>query len=201
MRNFRIGQFEAKKLVRQYRCILNVGFVLLLVICGCKNKADRQIESDVRSEKTAVNTEGKKMVVTNGSTIKVHYEGQLENGEIFDKSSEEQPLQFVVGSGQIIPGFDNAVEGMQIGEKKEITIEPEDAYGVRSEQLVRDVPRTSLPEDIKLEVGMILKSQSPTGQTIPVVVTGFNEEIVNIDFNHPLAGKKLLFKIEIVDIE
>ena len=180
--------------------IIKFSLVLLLSVIGCGRKAEKQIESSSVSGKTDVVTGGGTMTVAKGSSIKVQYEGRLETGDIFDKSKEDQPLEFTVGSGQIIPGFDRAVEGMKAGEDKEITIEPEDAYGPRNEEMVREVPRSNMPEGVDLKVGMVLSSQSPTGQSMPVVVTEFDDETVKIDFNHPLAGKKLIFKITVVEI-
>ena len=140
------------------------------------------------------------MTVAKGSNIKVHYEGRLESGEIFDKSKEDCPLEFTVGSGQIIPGFDNAVVGMAVGEEKEVTIEPEDAYGARSEEMVIDVPRSNMPEGVDIGGGRIIRTKSPDGQIIPGVVAAFDDETVKLDYNHPLAGQKLIFKITIVEI-
>jgi len=141
------------------------------------------------------------MTVSKGDRVKVHYEGSMENGEIFDKSEEDKPLEFVVGSGQIIPGFDKAVTGMKEGEEKEVTISPEDAYGERSEDLFIDVPRSKLPEGVDPEVGMHLQTQDPgTGKAQIVRVAELGEETIKIDANHPLAGKNIKFKIQVVGI-
>ena len=103
-------------------------------------------------------------------------------------------------SGQVIPGFDQAVDGMAIGESKSVTIAPEDAYGEHHEQLVQDVPKSALPEDMEAEVGMQLQSQSPDGQVFQLTVTAVGDDSITVDGNHPLAGKELNFDIELVAI-
>jgi peptidylprolyl isomerase len=135
-----------------------------------------------------------------GDTVKVHYTGTLDDGTEFDSSKGKDPLVFTLGSGEIIPGFNKAVEGMLLGEKKTIGITPEDAYGPRNEQMVQDVPRNMLPEDMEPAIGMPLQAQGPDGQTVNLTVTAVAEESIVVDGNHPLAGQTLNFAIELVAI-
>jgi len=135
-----------------------------------------------------------------GDTVKIHYTGTLEDGTEFDSSAGREPLEFEMGSGQVIPGFDTAVDGMSIGESKTVTIPPGEAYGDRHDQLVQQVPKSALPDDMKPEVGMQLQSQSPEGQVMNLVVVEVEEESITVDANHPLAGKALTFAIELVEI-
>lgn len=136
----------------------------------------------------------------NGDTVKIHYTGTLTDGTEFDSSAGREPLQFDMGSGQVIPGFDNAVDGMSVGESKTVTIPAAEAYGERHDQLVQDVPKSALPEDMKPEVGMQLQSQSPDGQVMNLQVTAVAEDSITVDGNHPLAGQELTFAIELVEI-
>ena len=139
--------------------------------------------------------------IKKGDKITVEYTGRLEDGTIFDSSKEhEKPLQFVVGAGELIKGFDQAVIGMKIGEEKEITIPPEDAYGPYNPELCRDIPRNSFQEDQEVKEGMMFMMALQDGRQIPVRITAIKEEQVTIDLNAPLAGKTLLFTIRIVDI-
>ena len=133
----------------------------------------------------------------NGDTIRVHYTGRLESGEVFDSSVGGEPLEFELGSGQVIAGFDENVSGMNLGDKKSITIEPENAYGERNEALIGTVERSGiqLPEG-EPQVGMELALQLPDGQQIPVRITEVTDESVTFDANHPLAGQTLIFDIE-----
>jgi len=135
-----------------------------------------------------------------GDTVKVHYTGTLEDGDEFDSSAGREPLEFTLGSGQVIAGFDNAVDGMAAGESKTVTIPPDEAYGDRHEQLVQQVPRTSLPDDMTPEVGMQLQSQSPDGQIMNLIISEVAEESITVDANHPLAGQALTFAFELVEI-
>jgi peptidylprolyl isomerase len=135
-----------------------------------------------------------------GDTVKIHYTGTLEDGTEFDSSAGREPLEFEMGSGQVIPGFDTAVDGMTIGDSKTVTIPPGEAYGDRHDQLVQQVPKSALPDDMKPEVGMQLQSQSPEGQIMNLVVVEVEEESITVDANHPLAGKALTFAIELVEI-
>ena len=135
-----------------------------------------------------------------GDTVKIHYTGTLDDGTEFDSSAGREPLEFPLGGGQVIPGFDSAVDGMAVGDSKTVTIPPGEAYGERHDQLVQEVPKTALPEDMKPEVGMQLQSQSPDGQVMNLVVTEVAEEAITVDGNHPLAGQALTFAIELVEI-
>ena len=135
-----------------------------------------------------------------GDTVRIHYTGTLDDGTQFDSSAGRDPLEFALGGGQVIPGFDNAVDGMAVGESKTVTIPAEEAYGQRHEQLVQQVSRSALPDDIEPAVGMQLQSQSPEGQVMMLVVTEVEEESITVDANHPLAGQALTFAIELVEI-
>ncbi len=131
-----------------------------------------------------------------GDTVKVHYTGTLSDGTQFDSSIGKTPLEFTIGSGQVIAGFDDAVTGMKVGEKKTVTIPADEAYGPRDESLVREISRDQLPDNITPVVGM----QLMTSNGMPVVITAVNESNVTIDFNHPMAGKDLTFELELVEI-
>lgn len=138
--------------------------------------------------------------VKNGDVVKVHYTGKLVNGELFDSSEGREPLEFTVGAGQMIKGFDAAMPGMIVGDKKTINIAAEDAYGERSDEAVIAFPRENVPADMKLEAGMQLMLSNQAGQPIPVVVIEVKEDIIMLDANHFLAGKELVFDIELVEI-
>lgn len=135
-----------------------------------------------------------------GDTVRIHYSGTLSDGTQFDSSDGREPLEFAVGSGTVIPGFEKAVEGMAAGEKKSVTIEPDEAYGPRHEQLVQDVPKEALPDDVEPDVGMQLQGKSADGQVMNLTVTGVADESITVDANHPLAGEPLTFDIELVEI-
>lgn len=132
--------------------------------------------------------------------VKVHYKGTLSNGEVFDSSEGKEPLEFTLGTGQVIPGFENAVLGMKVEESKTINIPAAEAYGEPREELIQQVPKAQLPPEIKPEVGMQLMSQTPDGQQIPLVVTEVTEETITVDANHPLAGKDLTFELTLQSI-
>lgn len=135
-----------------------------------------------------------------GDTVHVHYTGTLEDGSKFDSSEGRDPLSFTIGSGQVIPGFEEAVEGMEINEKKNVTIPVDKAYGQRNEELVLSVPRDQVPPDINPEVGQKLQMQGPGNQPVVVEVTAVEEDHIKLDANPPLAGKDLNFEIELVKI-
>lgn len=135
-----------------------------------------------------------------GDTVKIHYTGTLDDGSQFDSSAGRDPLEFTVGGGQVIPGFDEAVEGMTVGDKKTVNIQPENAYGPRQEQMIQEVPKSALPPDLTPEVGMGLQAQGPDGKAMQLTVTEVAEESITVDGNHPLAGKALNFDIELVQI-
>lgn len=136
----------------------------------------------------------------NGHTVKVHYTGTLEDGTEFDSSRGREPLEFTLGSGNVIPGFENAISGMSAGEQKTVTIPCTEAYGPHNAEMVQDVPREAIPDDIDLQQGMVLNAQGPNGQTLSFTVVSFDESQVKVDGNHPLAGKDLIFALELVEI-
>ncbi|MFZ0254760.1 MAG: peptidylprolyl isomerase [Gammaproteobacteria bacterium] len=135
-----------------------------------------------------------------GDTVRIHYTGKLDDGTQFDSSAGHEPLEFALGTGQVIPGFDKAVEGMTVGENKSVRIPSEEAYGLRHEQLIQDVPKSALPDNIQAAVGMPLQAQGEDGQVMKLMVTAVAEESITVDGNHPLAGQALDFDIELVEI-
>lgn len=137
--------------------------------------------------------------VKDGDTVKVHYTGTLNDGTVFDSSRERDPLEFTMGSGMLIPGFEKAVTGKSVGDTTKVTIPPAEAYGEVNEELVLDIPRSQVPEHITPEVGMMLQLQTDGG-VMEVVITSVSDESVVLDANHPLAGQDLTFEIEIVGI-
>ncbi|HJU54297.1 MAG TPA: peptidylprolyl isomerase [Pyrinomonadaceae bacterium] len=134
-----------------------------------------------------------------GDTVRVHYTGQLVDGQVFDSSEGGEPLEFKVGAGEVIKGFEDGVEGMSVGDKKRVEIESGEAYGERIEDLVQTVSREGLNLDTEPRVGMNLVMQLPDGNQIPVAVTEVTEDSITLDANHPLAGEKLIFDIERVE--
>ena len=138
--------------------------------------------------------------VKEGDVVRVHYTGKLTNGEQFDSSEGREPLEFTVGAGQMIKGFDAAMPGMSVGEKKTINISPGDAYGEKDEHAVIEFPRENVPKDMKLEPGMQLQLRNEAGQPFPVTVTEVKEDVIVLDANHMLAGKELVFDIELMEI-
>ena len=141
--------------------------------------------------------------VKDGDTVKVHYTGTLiEDGTVFDSSEDREPLEFTLGEGQLIPGFEQAVIGMEVGDDTTVEIASEDAYGERREDLELEVSKSDLPDNIDPQVGMQLQmQQQENGQAIPVQITAVEDEFVKLDANHPLAGKDLTFDIELVEIQ
>lgn len=134
-------------------------------------------------------------------TVLVHYTGKLSNGEVFDSSEGREPLEFTVGEGQLIPGFEKAVMGMAKEESKSFDVSSDEAYGAVREDLHYEVPKNNFPENIDPEPGMRLSMGTGDGREIPVTVTNVGEESVNLDANHPLAGKDLTFEIKVVEIK
>lgn len=135
-----------------------------------------------------------------GDTLRIHYTGRLEDGTVFDSSEDREPLEYTAGSGEIIPGLDRGVIGMAVGDTRQVTVPPEDAYGPRDEGRVQAVPRTAIPDHIPTDPGTRLSAQMQDGQTVQLVVTNRTDSHVELDANHPLAGKVLTFDVELVEI-
>lgn len=138
--------------------------------------------------------------VQHGDKIKVHYHGKLRSGETFDSSSGREPLEFTVGSGQVIKGFDEGVKGMKVGDKKTVEIAVVDAYGEKQQEMMIEFPKEQFPADMNPEVGMQLMMSNGSGQNFPVTVAEVKEDSVILDANHPLAGQDLIFDLELVEI-
>jgi peptidylprolyl isomerase len=136
-----------------------------------------------------------------GDRVKVHYTGTLGDGTEFDSSRDREPLEITIGEKQVISGFENALMGMSKGEKKRVTIPCEEAYGTYDDAHVGYVARSQLPDDFEISEGMVLEVKSPTGEMTKVMVKKIDDESVVLDGNHPLAGKKLTFELELVEIE
>ncbi len=135
-----------------------------------------------------------------GDSVQVHYTGKLQDGTVFDSSRSRYPLRFKIGSGQVIAGFENAVAGMLVGESKTVTISPDDAYGPRRDERIVTMKRSQLPGNLNVKVGQRLELTQEDDQTILVTVTEMTGETITIDANHPLAGKTLVFELELVGI-
>ncbi|MBO9594614.1 peptidylprolyl isomerase [Niabella pedocola] len=136
-----------------------------------------------------------------GDKVKVHYHGKLTTGETFDSSEGRDPLPFEIGSGMVIKGFDDGVTGMAVGDKKTITIPAEEAYGAVNPDMIIEMPKDRLPQDMEVEVGMPLVMSDPQGQQFQVTVKEITDDKIVLDANHPLAGKDLVFDLELVEIE
>lgn len=142
------------------------------------------------------------MVVENGDTVKIEYEGKLDSGEVFDSSSKHgQPLEFKVGSGMVIKGFDEAVVGMDKDEEKDFSIKPEEAYGERKDDLKKEIPKSALPEGKEPQKGMTLIVSNQQGQQMPVKIEEVKDESIVLDLNHPLAGQNLNFNVKVTEIQ
>ncbi len=139
--------------------------------------------------------------VKNGDAVKVHYTGRLKDGSTFDSSEGRAPLEFTVGQGMVIPGFDKAMLDMEAGERKVVEIPVEEAYGPQNEDMIMEFPKTDFPPDMKPEVGLQLYLSDEQGNNHPVVVIEVKPETVVLDANFPLAGKELIFDIELVSID
>ena len=135
-----------------------------------------------------------------GDTVKVHYTGTLDDGTVFDTSADREPLEFTIGGGQVIPGFDIAVLDMALGDIKITVIPAEEAYGLHSEDLVTEVDRERFPADMELEIGQQLQVGLADDQQAIVMVVDMSDTAVTLDANHPLAGQELTFEIELVEI-
>lgn len=140
------------------------------------------------------------MQAKKGDAVQVHYTGKLEDGSVFDSSANREPLGFTLGDGNMIKGFDTAVDGMTLGDKVTVTISAAEAYGERRDDMIIEVPIEQVPADIKPEIGMQLTLQGGNGQPMPVVVTDLDEKKITLDANHQLAGKDLIFDIELVKV-
>ena len=135
-----------------------------------------------------------------GDKVKVEYTGTLSDGSVFDSSEGRGPLEFTIGNGEVISGFENGIKDMKLNQEKTIKIKPQDAYGEKNQQLIISVARAGFPKDIKIEAGSRLVLKSPQGQQIPAFVSEVKEDSIVIDMNHPLAGKELTFKVKVVGI-
>ena len=138
--------------------------------------------------------------VKSGDTVRIHYTGTLNDGSVFDTSDGREPLEFAVGSGQIIPGLDKALPGMEVGDKKTVEVPADEAYGPADPNARQQVSRSELPDNIPTEPGTRLQMQAPNGQVVQVTVAEADAESITLDANHPLAGKDLTFAIELVEI-
>ena len=138
--------------------------------------------------------------VENGMFVSVNYTGTLDNGEQFDSSEGRAPLEFKVGEGQMIPGFENAVKGMALNDTKTFTLSPAEAYGERDETRIYEFPTSEIPKEVSPEVGQVLTLSSPEGHQIPARITAMDDEKVTFDLNHPLAGQSLTFTIQVMSI-
>lgn len=140
------------------------------------------------------------MAVKEGDNVKVHYTGKFKDGSVFDSSRDREPLTFQLGSGQLIPGFEKAVVGMEVGDSTTVEIEPKDAYGDRNPEMLIEVSKQQVPPDLNPQVGQTLQVQQGNGQVANVVVHELKPESIVLDANHPLAGKDLVFDIELVSV-
>jgi len=140
------------------------------------------------------------MRAKSGDTVRVHYTGKLQDGTVFDSSVTREPFQFTIGAGQVIPGFDRAVTGMEPGQKKSAEIAPEDAYGPHHHEMVVVVPRDQLPEDLTPRVGLHLSVAKDDGGQFGVRITDVSPTTVTLDANHELAGKPLIFELELLEV-
>ncbi len=189
--------------------ILNIGififFLLITSSCGQKkdSKKDTTDKSQNKTENKVIQPNKKsKNTVQKGDLVTVHYIGRFKNGKIFDQSKKEKPLSFKAGVGEVVPGFDNAVLSMKLGEKKTVDIPMKDAYGKRDEKLEQKLPVSMFPKGFKFEIGKTIPLQdTDTKQLRPVIIKKFDDKMVTVDLNHPMAGKDLQFEIQLVAIE
>jgi peptidylprolyl isomerase len=164
---------------RVYLALVSIILLIVTLVAGCGSEPQEAKTDD---------------------TVNVQYTGKLQDGTVFDTSEGDEPLEFTLGEGQLIPGFEQAVLGMKVGESKTVTIPVDQAYGPHREELVQIVPREQLPEDLKPEVGLQLQSTRSDGEVMVVTVTEVSETTITVDANSPLAGKDLTFEIELVGI-
>ncbi len=139
-------------------------------------------------------------VAKKGDKVKIHYKGTLVDGDVFDSSEGKDPLQFTIGSGEVIVGFDEAVMGLEVGEKRSVIVPVEKAYGERKKELVIAVPMNQVPPDLELELGLDLEMGGAEGEILRVKVVEITEDVVTLDANPPLAGEELMFDVELVEI-
>lgn len=176
------------------RYLASVLFIAILLACGCGGSS----EPSATATPTPI---GETIVqAESGDTVRVHYNGRLEDGTEFDSSAGRDPLQFTLGEGSMIPGFEKAVIGMSLGQWKTVEIPADEAYGPYREELVLVVDRGELPPDLEPEVGQQLQMQQADGRVISVTVIEVSESSVTLDANHRLAGKALIFEIQLVEI-
>lgn len=135
-----------------------------------------------------------------GDRVKVHYTGTLDDGTVFDSSRERDPLEFELGAQQVIPGFEEAVRGLEVGESVEVSLAPEEGYGQRNEELMVDVARSDLPEGLDPEVGQTLEVRTEDDEPMAAWVAEIGEEAITVDLNHPLAGRELNFEVELLEL-
>ena len=167
--------------IKIYLLCLGALLLVIALAIGCGGKDDPSMAKD-------------------GDTVKVHYTGSLQDGTVFDSSREREPLEFTIGAGKVIKGFDDAVKGMKAGETKTVTIPADDAYGQRRDDLIFIVPITQIATGVTPQVGQTLELRNADGQGVPVVVIEVNETEIKVDANFKLAGKDLTFELELVEI-
>jgi FKBP-type peptidyl-prolyl cis-trans isomerase 2 len=177
MGNITLGGIFMKK--KSYTALVSMILLVVMLVTGCG--------SAIQQAKT-------------GDTVKVHYTGRLQDGTVFDTSVGSEPLEFTLGQGQVIPGFEQAVIGMQVGESKTVTVPVDQAYGPRRDDMILEVSRDELPEDLEPVVGMLLQMNQGDGGIMIVTIIEVSETTIKIDANNPLAGQDLTFDIELVDI-
>lgn len=183
---------------------LPIALMLLMIVllaAGCERPVNDEADQQPTTTSGLNSNQRNYTVAQEGDTVSVEYEGRLSDGTVFDSSARHnRTLVFEVGGGQMIPGFDAAVEGMEKGDEKVVVIQPEDAYGVDEPQLIQEVPLDRFPPNTTFEVGMQVGIRTAAGQQLPAQVIAVNEDNVTIDANHPLAGEVLNFSITLVEI-
>lgn len=180
------------------RALAVLGASALIALAGCSGQPASQDAGDPPAQEGQAEA---KTVAEKGDTVKVNYRGTLDDGTQFDSSYDRgQPLEFTVSSGQMISGFDAAVEGMEVGEKKTVRLEPADAYGERSDAMVTTFSKDDVPDFDSLEVGDTVTLSTSNGSTVAAAVTEKTDDSVTVDANHELAGKPLTFEIELVEV-
>jgi len=159
-------------------------------------KQAKKVEKAKEQEKTSKSE--KIVTADDGHIVKVAYKGTFDDGHVFDSSEGRELLEFIIGSGQVIPGFNDAIKGMKVGDAKDISLEPKDAYGEKDERLIQEVPKEAFG-DHKIKVGDQIGVRGPTGQVMPVTITAITNDKVTVDLNHPMAGKRLNFNLKLVE--